>query len=119
MTTVTTIGYDWQRLSDEIVSQARAARRKLETAICGASAPPPLHLSEALEDAANEYLDVCDQISALHTQRSSFHRSIDEGFAGRESRQQIVHGEASLEPAALLAEYFREPVEDQSDRTRL
>ena len=66
MTVITKINPDWQMLRDEISEQARAACRKIETALSNATEPPPLHLGEALEDAANDYLDLFEEISALY-----------------------------------------------------
>jgi hypothetical protein len=66
MTVVTAINPDWRILREEMAAQALAACSKLHTAIDSASEPPPLDLGEALEDAANEYLDLFEQISARH-----------------------------------------------------
>jgi hypothetical protein len=66
MTVVTAINPDWRILREEMAAQALAACSKLQTAIDSASEPPPLDLGEALEDAANEYLDLLEQISARH-----------------------------------------------------
>jgi hypothetical protein len=57
---------NWQKLCEEITAQTIASCRKLHTALGGANEPPPLDLGEALEDAANEYLNVFEEISALH-----------------------------------------------------
>jgi hypothetical protein len=61
---------DWQVLRDEITAQAIAACRKFENALDSATEPPPLDVGEALEDAANEYLNLFDEISALHRKRN-------------------------------------------------
>jgi hypothetical protein len=66
MTMMSAINPDWQVLRQEITAQALAACRKLETAIGSAAEPPPLDVGEALEDAANEYLNLFDEISAMH-----------------------------------------------------
>ena len=66
MTIVTAINPDWRILREEITAQALAACKKLETALDSASEPPPLDLGEALEDAANEYLNLFEEISARH-----------------------------------------------------
>jgi hypothetical protein len=66
MTVVTAINPDWRVLREEITAQALAACKKLEIAIGSATEPPPLNLGEALEDAANEYLNLFDEISAMH-----------------------------------------------------
>ena len=66
MTVVTAINPDWRVLREEITAQALAACKKLEIAIGSATEPPPLNLGEALEDVANEYLNLFDEISAMH-----------------------------------------------------
>ena len=66
MTVATAINPDWRILRDEITAQALAACNKLQTAIDSASESPPLDLGEALEDAANKYLDIFEEISAMH-----------------------------------------------------
>lgn len=66
MTVVTAINPDWRILCEEIAAQALAAGSKLHAAIDSASEPPPLDLGEALEDAANKYLDLFEEISARH-----------------------------------------------------
>ena len=66
MTVITKINPDWQMLRDEISEQARAACRKIETALSNGTEPPPLYLGEALEDAANDYLNLFEEISALY-----------------------------------------------------
>jgi hypothetical protein len=66
MTVMSAITPDWQVLREEITAQARAACKKLEIAIGSATEPPPLELGEALEDAANDYLNVFEEISAMH-----------------------------------------------------
>jgi hypothetical protein len=66
MIMMTAITPDWQVLREEITAQALAACKKLEIAIDSATEPPPLDLGEALEDAANEYLNLFDEISAIH-----------------------------------------------------
>jgi hypothetical protein len=66
MTVVTAINPDWRILREEIAAQALAACSKLHAAIDSASEAPPLDLGEALEDAANKYLDVFEEISARH-----------------------------------------------------
>lgn len=66
MTVVTAINPDWRILREEIAAQALAAGSKLHAAIDSASEAPPLDLGEALEDAANKYLDVFEEISARH-----------------------------------------------------
>jgi hypothetical protein len=66
MTIMTTINPDWQMLRNEITAQALAACQKVEMALGSATEPPPLDVGEALEDAANEYLNLFDEISALH-----------------------------------------------------
>jgi|tagenome__1003787_1003787.scaffolds.fasta_scaffold19692207_2 hypothetical protein len=66
MTVVTKINPDWQVLREQIAAQALAMCQKLEMAIDSATEPPPLALGEALEDVANEYLNLFDAISALH-----------------------------------------------------
>jgi hypothetical protein len=66
MTIMTTITPDWQMLRDEITAQALAACKKVEMALGSATEPPPLDLGEALEDVANEYLNLFDEISAMH-----------------------------------------------------
>jgi hypothetical protein len=66
MTIVTAINPDWRILREEITAQALAACKKLETALDSASEPPPLDVGEALEDAANEYLNLFEEISAWH-----------------------------------------------------
>jgi hypothetical protein len=66
MTIMTTITPDWQMLRNEITAQALAACKKVEMALGSATEPPPLDVGEALEDAANEYLNLFDEISALH-----------------------------------------------------
>jgi hypothetical protein len=66
MTIMTTITPDWQMLRNEITTQALAACKKVEMALGSAAEPPPLDVGEALEDAANEYLNLFDEISALH-----------------------------------------------------
>ena len=68
MTIMTMITPDWQMLRNEIAAQARAACKKIETALSNATEPPPLELGEALEDAANEYLNLFEEISAWHRQ---------------------------------------------------
>jgi hypothetical protein len=70
MTLMTMIHPDWQRLRSEIAAQALAACKKVEMALGSSAEPPPLDLSEALEDAANEYLNICDEISAMHRKAS-------------------------------------------------
>jgi hypothetical protein len=67
MTIMTAITPDWLMLRNEITAQALAACRKVETALGNTTEAPPLDLGEALEDAANEYLNLLDEISALHT----------------------------------------------------
>ena len=67
MTVMTKITPDWQMLRDEVSAQTRAACRKIETALSNATEPPPLDLGETLEDAANDYLNLAEEISALHT----------------------------------------------------
>ncbi|MBV8850846.1 MAG: hypothetical protein JOZ16_14825 [Methylobacteriaceae bacterium] len=76
MTIMSTITPDWLVLREEITTQALAACKKVEMAIGSASAPPPLELGEALEDVANEYLNLFEEISALH-------RSAHRGEASR------------------------------------
>jgi hypothetical protein len=71
MTIMSAITPDWQVLREEITAQASAACKKLETAIDSATESPPLELAEALEDAANEYLNLFETISALHRKRHS------------------------------------------------
>lgn len=66
MTIMATITPDWQMLRNEITAQALAACKKVEMALGSATEPPPLDLGEALEDVANEYLNLFDEISALH-----------------------------------------------------
>lgn len=66
MTVVTPINPDWQLLREEITTQARAACQKLETALERRTSAPPLDLGEALEDAANEYLNLADTISRMY-----------------------------------------------------
>ncbi|MEA2760349.1 MAG: hypothetical protein QOH65_2962 [Methylobacteriaceae bacterium] len=66
MTIMTSITPDWQMLRDEITAQALAACKKVEMALGSATEPPPLDLGEALEDVANEYLNLFDEISAIH-----------------------------------------------------
>jgi hypothetical protein len=66
MTIMATITPDWQMLRNEITAQALAACKKVETALGNAKELPPLNLGEALEDAANEYLNLFEEISALH-----------------------------------------------------
>jgi hypothetical protein len=66
MTVVTAINPDWRILREEITAHALAACNKLQTAIDSASESPPLDLGEALEDAANKYLDIFEEISAMH-----------------------------------------------------
>jgi hypothetical protein len=102
------INPDWRVLREEFTVQALAACGKVETALRSASKVPPLELGEALENAANEYLDLCDQISALHTQSCSR----GEQFARGEGGQKIVETESSFKPAVILAKYFAQPVED-------
>jgi hypothetical protein len=75
MTIMSAITPDWQVLREEITVQASAACKKLETAIDSATERPPLDLGEALEDAANEYLNLFDHISALHRQCHGIDRS--------------------------------------------
>jgi hypothetical protein len=60
---------DWQVLRDEITAQALAACEKLQHAFHSTEEPPPLEVGEALEDAANEYLNLFDEVSARHRQR--------------------------------------------------
>jgi hypothetical protein len=67
MTVVTAINPDWRILREELTAHALAACNKLQTAIDSASESPPLDLGEALEDAANKYLDLFEEISARHT----------------------------------------------------
>lgn len=62
---------DWQVLRDEITAQTVEACRKFEAALGTATEPPPREIGEALEDAANEYLNLFDEISALHRQRQA------------------------------------------------
>ncbi|GAC1327741.1 MAG: hypothetical protein NVSMB26_02000 [Beijerinckiaceae bacterium] len=57
---------DWEVLREEITAQTIAACKKFQSAIGAADEPPPLDLGEALEDAANEYLNLFDEISELH-----------------------------------------------------
>jgi hypothetical protein len=71
MTVVTAINPDWRVLREEITAQAIAACKKLEIAIGSATEPPPLNLGEALEDVANEYLNLFDEISAMHRKAHS------------------------------------------------
>jgi hypothetical protein len=66
MTIMTAITPDWQVLREEITAQALAACKKVEIAIGSATEPPPLDLGEALEDVANEYLNLFDEVSAMH-----------------------------------------------------
>ena len=66
MTVVTAINPDWRILCEDIGAQALAVCSKLHAAIDSASEPPPLDLGEALEDAANKYLDLFEEISARH-----------------------------------------------------
>jgi hypothetical protein len=75
MTVMTAITPDWQVLRQEITAQALAACKKVEMALGSASEPPPLDLGEALEDAANEFLNLFDEISALHKGRRSVEQS--------------------------------------------
>jgi hypothetical protein len=56
---------DWQVLLEEITTQALAACKKLEKALDSAAEPPPLHLGEALQAIANEYLNLCERINEL------------------------------------------------------
>jgi hypothetical protein len=64
---------DWKVLRDEITAQAHAACMKFQTARDASSEPPPLDLGEALEDAANEYLNLFEEISELHRRKSRPH----------------------------------------------
>jgi hypothetical protein len=66
MTMMSAITPDWRVLREEITEQALAACKKVETAMDSASEPPPLDVGEALEDAANEYLNLFDAISAQY-----------------------------------------------------
>jgi hypothetical protein len=66
LTVVTAINPDWRVLCEEITAQALAACEKLEMAIGSATEPPPLNPGEALEDAANQYLNLFEEISEMH-----------------------------------------------------
>ena len=64
---------DWNILRDEITAQALAARAKFQSALGTLNEPPPLELGEALEDVANEYLNLFDAISELHRRKPGLH----------------------------------------------
>ncbi len=63
----------WDELRHDLGSQAEALCRKVEAAIEAASDLPPLELAEALEDAANEYLRLFEEISELHRTKPPAH----------------------------------------------
>lgn len=60
---------DWKALREEITAQALAACEKFQAALDRAKEPPPLELAEAFEDAANEYLNLFEEISELHRRK--------------------------------------------------
>jgi hypothetical protein len=64
---------DWKVLREEITAQALAACEKFQSALGTANEPPPLELGEALEDVANEYLNLFDAISELHRRKPRLH----------------------------------------------
>jgi hypothetical protein len=67
---MTTTAADWTTLRDEIAAQAEASCKKIEEAIDGASDLPPLEFAEALEDIANDYLALFEEISERHRSRA-------------------------------------------------